>query len=379
MRLVALNYSESIGRPEEWTLEGLTLGTSTLVVGKNTVGKSRTLNVINALAGNLLGELPPGESGEYHATFDDDGRRFCYRVKFEAQRIIQESVEIDGELLLDRGDGGRGKIRAERMGPSALNMEFQTAPNEFAAAVRRDAIQHSFLEPLFEWASTLRFYQFGSDLGKFNYAMFVPGGVPVNERDMRASGGVFRNGKRDFGTEFVDAVIRDLRVVGYDISEIDIGQQVSIRFDALNSITPVGLFVRERDLPGVTDQGGMSQGMWRTVALLVHVNYLQFRGEQPFIVIDDIGEGLDFERSCKLIGLLRRKAQIHNIQIVFSSNDRFVMNEVPLSEWAVLVRTSNHVTVRNQNNSREVFEEFRFTGLSNFSFLEMGMIDTLPH
>jgi hypothetical protein len=30
--------------------------------------------------------------------------------------------------------------------------------------------------------------------------------------------------------------------------------------------------------------------------------------------------------------------------------------------------------VRNYENSRDVFEEFKFTGLSNFSFLEMDFI-----
>ena len=73
------------------------------------------------------------------------------------------------------------------------------------------------------------------------------------------------------------------------------------------------------------------------------------------ILIDDIGEGLDFDRSCRLIHILRAKAQEANIQLILSTNDRFVMNEVPLEEWSVLQRKGSHVRVRNYQNSQEVF------------------------
>ena len=95
-------------------------------------------------------------------------------------------------------------------------------------------------------------------------------------------------------------------------------------------------------------------------------------------MIDDIGEGLDFERSWRLIDLLRRKAEDTSIQLVLLTNDRFVMNHVPLDEWSVLQRQGGHVRVRNCENSRDVFEEFKFTGLSNFSFLEMDFVSGSP-
>ena len=49
-----------------------------------------------------------------------------------------------------------------------------------------------------------------------------------------------------------------------------------------------------------------------------------------------------------------------------STNDQFVMNHVPLDEWSVLQRTGNHVEVRNIHNSKAVFENFKFVGMSNF-------------
>jgi hypothetical protein len=118
----------------------------------------------------------------------------------------------------------------------------------------------------------------------------------------------------------------------------------------------------------------MSQGMFRAFSILIQVNYSQMSKKATCILIDDIGEGLDFERSCLLIDVLRKKADEPKIQLIMSTNDRFVMNNVPLEEWSVLLRHGGRVQVRNYNNSKDVFDEFKFTGLSNFSFLELDFI-----
>jgi len=62
------------------------------------------------------------------------------------------------------------------------------------------------------------------------------------------------------------------------------------------------------------------------------------------------------------------KAMENNIQLIMSTNDRFVMNNVPLKYWSVIVRKGNIVRIYNYRNSREVFEDFELTGLSNFDF-----------
>jgi hypothetical protein len=93
------------------------------------------------------------------------------------------------------------------------------------------------------------------------------------------------------------------------------------------------------------------------------------------VLIDDIGEGLDFDRSCSLIDVLRRKAQESAVQLIMATNDRFVMNKVPLEEWSVFVREGNRVRVRNYENSKAVFDEFKFTGLSNFDFLATDFVN----
>jgi hypothetical protein len=58
-----------------------------------------------------------------------------------------------------------------------------------------------------------------------------------------------------------------------------------------------------------------------------------------------------------------------------STNDRFVMNKVPLEEWCLLQRNGNHVRVRNYQNSKAAFDRFKVTGLNNFDFLATDFIE----
>jgi hypothetical protein len=96
----------------------------------------------------------------------------------------------------------------------------------------------------------------------------------------------------------------------------------------------------------------------------------------PFLVAElgpDV-EGLDFARSDALIKTIISKAEKTQMQLLMASNDRFVMNGVPLKYWTVLDREGSIVHVYNESNSREVFESFKFTGLNNFDFLATDFI-----
>jgi energy-coupling factor transporter ATP-binding protein EcfA2 len=375
MRLKNLKYSDAMpDSGQRWTLTGLELGARNLIVGKNASGKSRTINVINGLARQLAGLAPLAFSANYDVTFVDDADVVTrYEVRFTNASVDFERLTVGNFVKLDRGVGGAGKIWADEV-QGGTDILFQVPPNQLAALFKQDTIQHKFLEPLNQWASSVRFYPFGSALGKEFLGLFIEGGPKPDERDFNQVMGLYRLGFREFGEPFNQAILGDLNSVGYDAIEIGTCAPVTIQVNHTGPGEIMALFVRERDLGGVTDQWGMSQGMYRVLALFVHVNYCQFRGSAGCVLIDDIGEGLDFERSCALIERLRDKTKDGKIQLVLTTNDRFVMNRVPLEEWSVLQRKGGDVTVRNNQNSHEIFEEFKFTGLSNFSFLETDML-----
>jgi energy-coupling factor transporter ATP-binding protein EcfA2 len=376
MRLKSIEFTENEGTPQEWTLEGLTLGDRNLIVGKNASGKTRTLNIISALAHFLSGsrQIQPNSTSKYNCHFANNGSDYSYQLNFKDGQVLTEILTIDGTVRLNRRAGGEGDIYYEQI-DNGITAPFESPPSEITVATRRDLKQHKFLEPLYAWASSLLHYYFGTLLGKDHFAVIVPqAAIKLNDKDQNAVVGLYRQANKEFGEKFTKAVIDDLAIVDYRLTSIDVSTPLSI--SVVGTIGElVGINVKENDLPGITDQHSMSQGMFRALSLLINFNYFQLKKTATCILIDDIGEGLDFNRSCRLIDLLRRKAEASDIQIVMTTNDRFVMNQVPLEEWSVLQRKGNHVQVRNYSNSRKTFEEFKFTGLSNFSFLELDFIN----
>lgn len=377
MRLKSLRFIENEGTVQEWTLEGLVLGTKNLIVGKNSTGKSRTLNVIHALSRYLIGLQPPNGFGFWDVKFQHEEKIYEYVIRIEADQVVSEKLTIDDVVFLDRGAGGVGFIHTEKLDPPKL-AQFQSPTTDFAVVSRRDSIQHSFLEPLYTWASSLRFYPFGTPLGKDLFIVIVPHGAKLDDRDSTAVVSIFRDGIAKFQNEFKKTLINDLALMGYFIDDIGISAPISIKFQGMPS-EPICLYVKEKNLPGITDQFSMSQGMFRVLSLLIQVNYFQLKKIPASILIDDIGEGLDFERSCQLIKILREKSDKSDLQIVLATNDKFVMNNIPLEEWSILHREGNKVTVKNIHSNPELFEDFKFTGLSNFSLLEYDFLNQTKH
>lgn len=378
MRLHSVKYVEGEGTPQEWKLEGISLGDVNLIVGKNATGKSRILNIISALARHLAGLVPPGMSANYDVQFLNEDEALRYQLKYEEGQVLAESFSVGDHVLLKRGHGGEGHIFAEEV-DGGKEIRFQTPPEEISAVARRDTIQHKFLEPLYTWGSSVRHYYFGSSLGKDHLAVFIEKVErKFNENDPDAIVALYRKADEELGEVFKQAVMSDMGQIGYNIEEIGLSPPVSIRVAGSLPGPLIGLYVKEKDLAGITDQHSMSQGMFRAFSILIHLNYSQMTKKPTCILIDDIGEGLDFDRSCLLIDLLREKAKASGVQLILSTNDRFVMNRVPLEEWSVLQRRGSTVRVLNYDNSRELFEEFKFTGLSNFSFLEMDFASGSP-
>jgi hypothetical protein len=380
IRLKSIDYSERIGRDLEWSLNGLVLGPVNLIVGKNATGKTRVLNIIGNLARRTLREGRPVSEAGYDVTFDNNGEEIRYSYFAEESKAVRETVLVSGEVKLNRGPKTLS-IYAEGL---RNFMDFEPTENEVSAAVRKDAIQHRFLLPMHEWARTVRHYHFGALLGKQHIVMQVEssasGDNKFDDDDEDAVISIFEKGRRELGTPYVNAVISDMAFIGYDISDLSVSKPPHIKFQ---SNVPVkgrvaALGFRESGIRGIVYQDAASHGMFRALSIFAQVNYSQMAKRASCILIDDIGEGLDFERSARMIELLRNKAIESKFQLIMTTNDQFVMNHVPLEEWSLLQRNGCHVTVRNIHNSRDKFEEFKFVGLSNFSFFELDFIDAQP-
>jgi len=373
--LQQFRYSQQQGDPQEWRMETLAVGMVMLLVDKNASGKSRTLNVINGLGLLVSGATKlVFRSGDYWVHYEDGAVGYEYELAYTDARVTKERFSKNGQVLLDRGLDGVGSLLAEK--PQQM-LEFQTPPGELAAVNRRDSLQHSYFEVLHTWGKGVRHFQFGTPLGKDQLA-FLTKDKPsdFDPRNTNQVIAVFRRGLKEFGDEFVRGVITDMGSIGYNLDEIGIRapQSLTVTIEPTLPGELVVLYVKERDLPGITEQLDMSQGMFRALAVVIHLNYSQ-RSERPScILIDDVGEGLDFDRSCALIDLLMHKAQQGDMQLIMSTNDRFVMNRVPLQYWSVIHREGNICRFFNYENSRDKFEAFKLTGMNNFDFFATDFV-----
>lgn len=372
MRLTFLEYSEYKGLPDEWIAKPIEFGPINLIVGKNSSGKSRILNVIGAFGALLAGKRRIALSGAFEGHFVEDTRRkpkhLIYELRHEDSHVVFERFTVDGDVLLERKKDGRGVIRAIQL---KKDIEFEAPGNALAAVVRRDRIQHPFFEGLHEWGSMLKHYLFGSDFGKTNLAIF---GEKSKESVSRPEAfeqtqvvSLYRRYRRELGSKLDRAILADMQTMGYPCQEIGLmtvqgvqGVQMSVW----------QLYLKEKDLKCRTSQLNMSQGMFRALALTMQLNASALSKSADCVLIDDVSEGLDFDRASRLISLLVSKAEKGNFQLIMTTNDRFVMNSVPLKYWSLLTRKKSVVHILNEKNSPKFFKDFQYTGLSNFDFFK---------
>ncbi|MCM8540121.1 MAG: AAA family ATPase, partial [Lentisphaeraceae bacterium] len=302
------------------------------------------------------------------------GKEICYSLKCLDRKIFYEKLVIDGEIKLERNEDGKCSIYFEKIDQV---IEIQLPAKSLCCVVRRDKMQHPWFEHLHEWADSTLHYRFGSVFGKNIGLLIRPEDEHQNslndiEIDLKKTDRVvelFRKGYEHFGDIFVSNIIKSMEKISYKLTDINIDYSPNLKFKNPIDPPPAVLRVKEADLKCFTYQADMSQGMFRALSLIIQLNLLKLQGAGTCIIIDDIGEGLDYDRSTELIRLLIEDVEKTSIQLIMSTNGRFVMNNVSLKYWSVIQRKGNKSKVFNYSNAKETFEEFIFTGLSNFDFL----------
>lgn len=368
MQLHAVTYSERAGTPREWSLKRFEPSQRNLIVGKNATGKTRCLNLIGAFAEVLLKSRVVGNA-HWIVEFNADGDSFIeYELEIADGKVKTEKFTKDSVILMGRAADGTGKIHSDALDK---DLDFGLASDQIAAVAKRDRIQHPFLERLSEWADGVRHYQFARiDIPVVISNLDPDRAPPVHPRQIEQVVRLFRQGESSFGEEFTSAVNCDMNAIGYDIEAVSVAPQET---GILNSL---GLSVKENDLSATTEHTSLSQGMLRALTILILINYAACADSGDCVLVDDIGEGLDFERSTSLIKLLVAKLAQRNVQLVMTTNDRFVMNAVPLENWLVLVREGARCRILNERSHPEAFSDFKFTGLNNFDFLSTRFWET---
>lgn len=376
--LKKISYTEYSGDPRHWHLAPCDFIDKNLVVGKNATGKSRLLSVINNICALLAGKrVQLFESGRYDLELELGSKSYQLQLVMKNSKVVSEKLSVDGEVRLNRDGSGKGKIWYEHQ---KIFLDFALPDNALALQLRRDELQHPFVSAVSSWAQNCKYYQFGSSVERtslttiqmLNLAQGQTAGLQGDGTQIVGLAYIDAFGK--FGDKLDKAIVKGMAKLGYPISDVGVGM--------LNEISPhvrapdgvLSLFVVEKDREAKLSQIDMSQGMYRALALVININVAVFSKYKGLLLVDDIGEGLDYERSSGLIDLVFKSA-LKGVQIIVTSNDRFVMNKVPLENWCLLRRTGHTVTGYTQRNSPEEYENFKFIGLSNFDFFSSEVFE----
>lgn len=344
MRLTHFSYTE-IG----WEIkERLPLQAVNLLVGKNSVGKSKTIHSLGKTIAFFLQQREPLQFEKFGAVlhFEDDSKTITYCFFCSKGEITQEILSVDNEEYIQR-DKETATLHQEAINPPA---------NKLILHVRRDTVQYPYIEKIMLWAEQACGLSFNEmDVAGDNSTASYILGLQQELYTLVKS----------LPQDALKHIIAEAQSLGYPITKI--------RDLAIGTTFKKVIFNEEGVKSSLIDKS-LSKGMFRTLYLLIYIEYLSHQASPSLLLIDDLCEGLDYERSTKLGKLLFDFCLDHNIQLIASSNDTFLMDVIDLKYWNILQREGSRISSINIQDNPELFEDFRFTGLSNFDFISSDYI-----
>jgi predicted ATPase len=353
MKLLKLTYIDS-----NWQLSNLELDSLNLIVGKNSTGKSRTLQTIDLLVKMITQKrnLHGGSHWEIEwVNFQNQRIVFEFSTKVKESNIVTaEQITVNGTQVLMRHQD-TGAVTLQNF-LTKENEIIDPPANKLTLHVNRDVKKYPYLEEIVQWAEQAYGFKFGnmSPYAKLN----------EQEYDLLTAVEDIPHLFKALKRERKERIIKQFNDVGYAVSTITVQDKIEY----------VILYVKENGLEKALPHYKLSQGMFRTLSMMIYLEYLMSRKKPSLIIIDDLCEGLDYERAQKLGKLVFDKCQQAEIQVIVTSNDSFLMDAVDTKYWNILKRSGKRVTTLNYKNSKDLFRKFRITGLSNFDLFSSDFI-----
>ena len=332
----------------KWDLTSVPIGSLNLIVGKNAVGKSKTLASLVQVAKVIKGDV--GNVYMRHQckmAFRLDGNdELEYSYAMGNNKEIESEYLKKGEETILRRNGAETWIREDSVNPPT---------NKLCIQSWRDTEKYPEFEAIMRWAEQVKGFSF-SNMSQSNSFL-----VPSMFNEQLELSSLFEH----IDDEKKSFIIKMMRQLDYDIEKID-----SIPLlDKLNIIT-----LHENGVGMPLLSNTMSNGMLRVFYILSYLVYVSAEEGAKTLLIDDLGEGLDYSRSKKLSKIVFDYCEQHGIQLIVTSNDSFLMNAVELKHWIILQREKEQVSAICERTHPEMFLKFKRTGLSNFDFFSSDFV-----
>lgn len=349
MNLLSFSYKTA-----GWELvEMNALNTTNLLVGKNASGKTRIIQALQNVTSMLqMKPIVLGESNFKTKLLFCDPKVSCWKMSYSFEfsngQVAAEQLIVNNKTVVQR-DNAKAVFMGESINPPSGKLVVQ---------VRRDREAYPEIEMLMEWAEGV-ISIFCSNINPFT---IILSGTPNIINPLPFCTIVDSLTKEDKKT-----VIADARRLGYNIQDMNLVK-------ANSEIKLVA--VKEKYVKDAVLDFELSSGMMRVLYLLCFLAYVKHTDKHSLLLIDDLGEGLDYGRATLLGKNVFETCEREGFQMIASSNDSFMMDVVDISKWQILRRKNSKLTVLNRSNTPALFDEFRMTGLSNFDLFSSDFIET---
>ncbi len=346
-----------------WELSNLELNQVNLIVAKNSTGKSRTLLVLDVLIKTITQQVDFLDHYAHWSLEFLSGANTTIKYDFTIVRdsmktplvITCEQMWVDDVLVLSRD-----RTNAWIYNDITATQDAVFPPaNKLILHVNRDVKKFPYLENIVGWAESSYGFRFASIIPYSKYNHSFSGILNLIEDVPELFELLNEQARLEVQT--------NLNRIGYGITHIISRQNGD----------GTSIYVKEKGVDKEVPHWQLSQGMFRALSMFVFIQYLLVVKKPAMVLVDDLCEGLDYDRAKKMGSIIFDLCLQSNIQLVATSNDAFLMDAVDIKYWNVLVRNGSKVTAINYNNSPKLFDNFKFTGLSNFDFFSSDFIKPL--
>jgi len=381
MYIESISFSKKPIDGNGWEIKECNFNKINLIAGQNSSGKTRLLKSIDTLV-NILSDsnIKPNSEFNFKWKISLKGKEnnYIYELELQDSMVLSERLLINEKIYFERDREGKGKIKYESK--KDLELDFEIEKDKIVLSSKRDKTQHPSLEAIFNWADSVYIYNFGNKLGR-DTLMSPKLNIDEDkmfkeiEKDDNAVVLKFEKALREHGNKFKQEIINDFNSIGYDIEDINttkLNEIVKKLPKDIQLSIPSVIYIKEKGIKDKIYQQDISQGMFRVLSLIIQMKYLEYELDLgTTILIDDIGEGLDYERATKLIKYIIKKVEKleDKIQLIMTTNDRFTMNHIPLEYWIIIDKDDNgKINFYSKKSHSPIFKKFQRIGLTNFDF-----------
>lgn len=339
-------------KEQGWELTELShLQSVNLLVARNATGKTRTIRALQNVTSFLQMKQTFMNIRSFEATLkfgkvENPNWKMDYSFKINEGVVEKEELIVNGAVLIKRTKA-IAKYENKRINPPSEKLVVQ---------IRRDNDLYPEIELLMLWAEGVTAVSC-SDINPFTILGVGNLINPYNFSDLVDA----------LSPSEMKKVLSTAKELGYNIASIK-------TLEATRGIRIVQL--KEISISNELVDMQLSSGMLRTLYLLCFVSVIKQNKNLSLLLIDDMGEGLDYRRSTNLGKIVFDDCALNGLQLIASSNDAFLMDVVDIANWQILRRKGNKVNTINQALNPELFRKFRMTGLSNFDLFSSDFIDS---